>query len=54
MPKNNAGREDAAGGERLSWVVYVLLAVLVGLYLGVNQMIDNTATSPAGSPSSGR
>ena len=42
MPTENAGRADAASGARTSWMVYALLAVLVGLYQGVNQMIDNS------------
>jgi two-component system, LytTR family, sensor kinase len=42
MPTNNAVPDNAARAPRASWMLYALLAVLFGLYLGVNQMLDNS------------
>ncbi len=42
MPSDNAARDNAGRGTRTSWMLYALLAVLFGMYLGVNQMIDNS------------
>jgi len=41
MPSDNAVRDNAGLGAHISWMIYALLAVLLGTYLGVNQMLDN-------------
>lgn len=46
MQTDHAVRDSAARGTRSSWILYALLAVLFGLYLGVNQMIDNNHIAP--------
>ena len=46
MPSDDAVRDNAGRLARSSWVVYALLAVLLGMYLGVNQMIDNRRLAP--------
>jgi two-component system LytT family sensor kinase len=40
MPSDSAVRDDA-GRRAYSWMVYVLLGMLFGAYLGINQMIGN-------------
>jgi two-component system, LytTR family, sensor kinase len=42
MQSDDAVLNHAVRLKRTGWIAYVLLAVLVGLYLGVNQMIDNS------------
>jgi two-component system, LytTR family, sensor kinase len=41
MPSDKAVRGHAGRAARPYWMIYVLLAVLFGTYLGVNQMLDN-------------
>jgi len=46
MPSDNEIRDGVAPDSHRSWMVYLLLAVLLGTYLGVNQMIDNRQLAP--------
>jgi two-component system, LytTR family, sensor kinase len=46
MPSDDTVPDNAARLARTSWMVYALLAVLFGMYLGVNQMIDNSQLAP--------
>ena len=38
--------DDAGYVARTNWPLYAVLAVLIGIYLGVNQMIDNSHLPP--------
>jgi signal transduction histidine kinase len=46
MPGDKEIRDGVAPHSRRYWPVYPLLAVLLGTYLGVNQMIDNRQLAP--------
>jgi two-component system LytT family sensor kinase len=46
MPIDASVQDNAMRSTRTSWMVYTLFAVLLGLYLGVNQMLDNSRLAP--------
>jgi two-component system LytT family sensor kinase len=46
MPSEDTVRDPSARSTRASWMLYVLFAVLLGMYQGVNQMIDNSQIAP--------
>jgi signal transduction histidine kinase len=46
MLRDSRVRDGVAPGARRNFVVYALLAVLLGTYLGVNQMIGNSGVAP--------